>query len=159
MERRADALTDALTGLPNRRALFEAGRSSAKTAISMAERFRPHLRSRSFQQTNDCYGHAFGDRVPAVRDNGQGRVDGRASARLGRGIRSHTRVSISRGRRERGCGAPFANLRAFGRWSCGASWPRSLFDAGGGDNLGSPQDLRTSLRATVRKASGGAAFS
>jgi diguanylate cyclase (GGDEF)-like protein len=31
--------------------------------------------------------------------------------------------------------------------------------ASGPDNLGSPQDLRTSLRATVRKASGGATFS
>ena len=64
MERRADALTDALTGLPNRRALFEAAdafgqdRDLEGGAISVLIFDLDH-----FKQTNDRYGHALGDRV------------------------------------------------------------------------------------------------
>jgi diguanylate cyclase (GGDEF)-like protein len=64
MERRAEALTDALTGLPNRRALFEAtdafGQDGDHTggAISVLIFDLDH-----FKRTNDRFGHALGDRV------------------------------------------------------------------------------------------------
>lgn len=64
MVRRLEALTDALTGLPNRRALFEAvdalgqDRDRAGGAVSVLIFDLDH-----FKQTNDRFGHAFGDRV------------------------------------------------------------------------------------------------
>jgi diguanylate cyclase (GGDEF)-like protein len=64
LEQRVDALTDALTGLPNRRALFEVAdalgqkRRIKRDAISVLIFDLDH-----FKQTNDRYGHALGDRV------------------------------------------------------------------------------------------------
>jgi diguanylate cyclase (GGDEF)-like protein len=64
MERRTDALTDALTGLPNRRALFEAAdtlgqeRGVLGGPLSVLIFDLDH-----FKQVNDRFGHAQGDRV------------------------------------------------------------------------------------------------
>ena len=64
MERRVEALTDALTGLPNRRALFEAAdalgqdRDLRADAISVLIFDLDH-----FKLTNDRFGHELGDRV------------------------------------------------------------------------------------------------
>jgi diguanylate cyclase (GGDEF)-like protein len=64
IERRMEALTDALTGLPNRRALFEAvdafGEDRDRTggAISVLIFDLDH-----FKRTNDRFGHELGDRV------------------------------------------------------------------------------------------------
>ena len=64
LEQRADALTDPLTGLPNRRALFEVAdaigqeRSVLGGPISVLIFDLDH-----FKQTNDRFGHALGDRV------------------------------------------------------------------------------------------------
>jgi diguanylate cyclase (GGDEF)-like protein len=64
LEQRVDALTDALTGLPNRRALFEVAdalgqnRQVGGDAISVLIFDLDH-----FKQTNDRFGHDFGDRV------------------------------------------------------------------------------------------------
>jgi GGDEF domain-containing protein len=66
LEQRAQALTDALTGLPNRRALFEAADALAQDqerdleadALSVLIFDLDH-----FKQTNDRFGHALGDRV------------------------------------------------------------------------------------------------
>jgi len=64
MEQRVDALTDALTGLPNRRALFEAAdalgqeRSLLGGPISVLIFDLDH-----FKQVNDRFGHAQGDCV------------------------------------------------------------------------------------------------
>ncbi len=64
MEQRVDALTDPLTGLPNRRALFEVAdaigqeRSILGGPISVLIFDLDH-----FKQTNDRFGHALGDRV------------------------------------------------------------------------------------------------
>ncbi len=63
LEQRTEALTDALTGLPNRRALFEAadafgqGRDLTGDAIAVLIFDLDH-----FKQTNDRFGHALGDR-------------------------------------------------------------------------------------------------
>jgi diguanylate cyclase (GGDEF)-like protein len=64
LEQRAQALTDALTGLPNRRALFEVAdtlsqdRDLRSDAISVLIFDLDH-----FKQTNDRFGHDLGDRV------------------------------------------------------------------------------------------------
>jgi diguanylate cyclase (GGDEF)-like protein len=62
IERRIEALTDALTGLPNRRALFEAadafGHDRTGGAISVLIFDLDH-----FKRTNDRFGHELGDRV------------------------------------------------------------------------------------------------
>jgi diguanylate cyclase (GGDEF)-like protein len=64
MERRIEALTDALTGLPNRRALFETADALSQDhdlktdAVSVLIFDLDH-----FKQTNDRFGHALGDRV------------------------------------------------------------------------------------------------
>jgi diguanylate cyclase (GGDEF)-like protein len=64
LEQRVDALTDALTGLPNRRALFEAAdalgqnRDLKGDAVSVLIFDLDH-----FKETNDRFGHALGDRV------------------------------------------------------------------------------------------------
>jgi diguanylate cyclase (GGDEF)-like protein len=64
MEQRTDALTDALTGLPNRRALFEAAdafgheRSILGGQIAVLIFDLDH-----FKQINDRFGHAQGDHV------------------------------------------------------------------------------------------------
>jgi len=64
LEQRSEALTDSLTGLPNRRALFEAAddfgqeRSLLGGPISVLIFDLDH-----FKQINDRYGHAQGDRV------------------------------------------------------------------------------------------------
>jgi diguanylate cyclase (GGDEF)-like protein len=64
LEQRVDALTDALTGLPNRRALFEAAdavghdRGLRADAISVLIFDLDH-----FKETNDRFGHELGDRV------------------------------------------------------------------------------------------------
>ena len=64
LEQRIEALTDALTGLPNRRALFEAAdaighdRDLKGDAIAVLIFDLDH-----FKQTNDRFGHALGDRV------------------------------------------------------------------------------------------------
>lgn len=63
-EQRIEALTDALTGLPNRRALFEAADALSQDlhlkgdAISVLIFDLDH-----FKETNDRFGHALGDRV------------------------------------------------------------------------------------------------
>jgi diguanylate cyclase (GGDEF)-like protein len=64
-EQRMDALTDPLTGLPNRRALFEAadrlaqqGRFLKGESISVLVFDLDH-----FKKVNDTYGHRLGDRV------------------------------------------------------------------------------------------------
>jgi diguanylate cyclase (GGDEF)-like protein len=64
LEQRVNALTDALTGLPNRRALFEVAdalgqsRQIGDAAISVLIFDIDH-----FKETNDRFGHALGDRV------------------------------------------------------------------------------------------------
>jgi diguanylate cyclase (GGDEF)-like protein len=64
LEQRAQALTDALTGLPNRRALFEVADTLSQDhdlrsdAISVLIFDLDH-----FKQTNDRFGHDLGDRV------------------------------------------------------------------------------------------------
>jgi len=64
LEQRVDALTDPLTGLPNRRALFEVAdaigqeRGILGGSISVLIFDLDH-----FKQTNDRFGHAFGDGV------------------------------------------------------------------------------------------------
>jgi diguanylate cyclase (GGDEF)-like protein len=63
LEQRADALTDALTGLPNRRALFEAAdsltpRNGSGGPISVLLFDLDH-----FEKINDTFGHEAGDRV------------------------------------------------------------------------------------------------
>ncbi|MBK5198670.1 MAG: GGDEF domain-containing protein [Methyloceanibacter sp.] len=64
LEQRVDALTDLLTGLPNRRALFEAAdalgqdKERKRDAVSVLLFDLDH-----FKETNDRFGHAFGDRV------------------------------------------------------------------------------------------------
>jgi diguanylate cyclase (GGDEF)-like protein len=64
LEQRVDALTDALTGLPNRRALFEVADALGQNcqikgdAISVLIFDLDH-----FKETNDRFGHALGDRV------------------------------------------------------------------------------------------------
>ncbi len=65
LEQRMDALTDPLTGLPNRRALFEAAEILAEHArylkgdpISVLVFDLDH-----FKKINDTYGHRLGDRV------------------------------------------------------------------------------------------------
>ncbi len=65
LEQRIDALTDPLTGLPNRRALFEAAATLAEHAkylkgdpISVLVFDLDH-----FKKINDTYGHRLGDRV------------------------------------------------------------------------------------------------
>jgi diguanylate cyclase (GGDEF)-like protein len=64
-EQRTDALTDSLTGLPNRRALFEAADAIGQrrilgggTPVSVLILDLDH-----FKDTNDSYGHEFGDEV------------------------------------------------------------------------------------------------
>jgi diguanylate cyclase (GGDEF)-like protein len=67
LEQRVDALTDALTGLLNRRALFEVAdalgqdRQLGGAAISVLIFDLDH-----FKETNDRFGHALGDRVPKL---------------------------------------------------------------------------------------------
>lgn len=66
-EQRADALTDSLTGLPNRRALFEAADAIGRrriiggTPVSVLIFDLDH-----FKETNDSYGHDLGDEVLKV---------------------------------------------------------------------------------------------
>lgn len=67
-EQRTDALTDSLTGLPNRRALFEAADVIGQrrilgggTPVSVLILDLDH-----FKDTNDSYGHEFGDEVLKV---------------------------------------------------------------------------------------------
>lgn len=66
-EQRVDALTDSLTGLPNRRALFEVADAVAQrrilggTPVSVLILDLDH-----FKDTNDSYGHSLGDEVLKV---------------------------------------------------------------------------------------------
>jgi diguanylate cyclase (GGDEF)-like protein len=64
IERRNEALTDALTGLPNRRALFEAadafGQDRDRTGGTMSVLI---FDLDHFKRTNDRFGHELGDRV------------------------------------------------------------------------------------------------
>jgi len=66
-EQRVDALTDSLTGLPNRRALFEVAEAVAQrriiggTPVSVLILDLDH-----FKDTNDSYGHGLGDEVLKV---------------------------------------------------------------------------------------------
>jgi diguanylate cyclase (GGDEF)-like protein len=67
LEQRHDALTDSLTGLPNRRALFEAAdavgqrRILGGTPVSVLIFDLDH-----FKDTNDSYGHNLGDEVLTI---------------------------------------------------------------------------------------------
>jgi diguanylate cyclase (GGDEF)-like protein len=64
LEQRVDALTDALTGLPNRRALFEAADLLAQGRRAKAEPVSVLLFDLDhFKTTNDTYGHEVGDEV------------------------------------------------------------------------------------------------
>ena len=64
MERRVEALTDALTGLPNRRALFEAVDALSHDSDLRADAISVLIFDLDhFKQTNDRYGHELGDRV------------------------------------------------------------------------------------------------
>jgi diguanylate cyclase (GGDEF)-like protein len=64
IERRMEALTDALTGLPNRRALFEAadtfGQDRDRTGGAISVLI---FDLDQFKRTNDRFGHELGDRV------------------------------------------------------------------------------------------------
>jgi diguanylate cyclase (GGDEF)-like protein len=65
-KQRAGALTDPLTGLPNRRALFEDGlaqRGLTRTAIPISVIL---FDLDHFKETNDGYGHLVGDRVLGI---------------------------------------------------------------------------------------------
>jgi diguanylate cyclase (GGDEF)-like protein len=85
-ERRVEALTDALTGLPNRRALFEAADALSQDpelkgdAICVLIFDLDH-----FKETNDRFGHALGDRVLKLfATTAQAQLDGTTTvARLG----------------------------------------------------------------------------
>ena len=65
LQQRMFALTDALTGLPNRRALFAA----ADELVAQGKYLRGHSLSvmvldlDHFKKINDTYGHRLGDRV------------------------------------------------------------------------------------------------
>jgi len=64
LEQRVDALTDALTGLPNRRALFEVADALAQDrAVKSAPISVLLFDLDRFKDTNDRFGHALGDRV------------------------------------------------------------------------------------------------
>jgi diguanylate cyclase (GGDEF)-like protein len=195
MERRADALTDALTGLPNRRALFEAAGAFGKDpnleggAISVLIFDLDH-----FKQTNDRYGHALGDRVLKLfATTVRGHLDGRGIvARLGGeefaailpGVDQPGAVengeAVRRAFAESGAfvdglavGATVSvgvASEAGGRSDFNALFRRAdaaLYAAKhagrnrvalGPENGGSPQNVRTSPRGTIRTVSGGGAF-
>jgi len=64
LEQRIEALTDALTGLPNRRALFEAADAIGQNRQLKADAIAVLIFDLDhFKQTNDRFGHALGDRV------------------------------------------------------------------------------------------------
>lgn len=64
MEQRIEALTDALTGLPNRRALFEVADSFSHDDDLRADAISVLIFDLDqFKQTNDRFGHELGDRV------------------------------------------------------------------------------------------------
>ena len=63
LEQRVDALTDALTGLPNRRALFEAADALGQDGTRGRRNFGAHLRSRPFQGDQRPLRSCLGDRV------------------------------------------------------------------------------------------------
>jgi diguanylate cyclase (GGDEF)-like protein len=86
MERRAEALTDALTGLPNRRALFEAADALGQDHVLKGDAMSVLIFDLDhFKQTNDRFGHALGDRVLKLfATTAQARLDGTSIvARLG----------------------------------------------------------------------------
>jgi diguanylate cyclase (GGDEF)-like protein len=63
-ERRIQALTDALTGLPNRRALFEAADALSQDRDRNGEAIAVLIFDLDhFKETNDRFGHELGDRV------------------------------------------------------------------------------------------------
>lgn len=63
-EQRIDALTDSLTGLPNRRALFEAADAVAQRRILGGTPVSVLIFDLDrFKETNDCFGHDLGDDV------------------------------------------------------------------------------------------------
>jgi diguanylate cyclase (GGDEF)-like protein len=64
LEQRHDALTDSLTGLPNRRALFEAADIIAQRRILGGTPVSVLIFDLDrFKDTNDCFGHNLGDEV------------------------------------------------------------------------------------------------
>lgn len=64
LEQRVEALTDALTGLPNRRALFEVADSFSRDNDPGADAISVLIFDLDqFKQTNDRFGHELGDRV------------------------------------------------------------------------------------------------
>jgi diguanylate cyclase (GGDEF)-like protein len=64
MEQRNDALTDALTGLPNRRALFEAADAFGQERSVLGGQISVLIFDLDqFKQVNDRFGHAQGDHV------------------------------------------------------------------------------------------------
>jgi diguanylate cyclase (GGDEF)-like protein len=64
LERRVEAMTDALTGLPNRRALFEAADALSQARVLKGDAISVLIFDLDhFKQTNDRFGHALGDRV------------------------------------------------------------------------------------------------
>jgi diguanylate cyclase (GGDEF)-like protein len=67
LEQRHDALTDSLTGLPNRRALFEAADFVAQRRILGGTPVAVLIFDLDrFKDTNDCFGHNLGDEVLKV---------------------------------------------------------------------------------------------
>jgi diguanylate cyclase (GGDEF)-like protein len=64
LEQRVEALTDVLTGLPNRRALFEVADAIGQNRQLKADAIAVLIFDFDhFKQTNDRFGHALGDRV------------------------------------------------------------------------------------------------
>ena len=64
LKQRVEALTDALTALPNRRALFEVADALGQNRQIKAEAISVLIFDLDhFKETNDRFGHALGDRV------------------------------------------------------------------------------------------------
>lgn len=64
LQQRVDALTDALTGLPNRRALFEVADALGQNRQIKGDAISVLIFDLDrFKDTNDRFGHALGDRV------------------------------------------------------------------------------------------------
>jgi diguanylate cyclase (GGDEF)-like protein len=144
IERRIEALTDALTGLPNRRALFEAAdafghdRDRTGSAISVLIFDLDH-----FKRTNDRFGHELGDRVlklfaMTVRTHHDGssivaRLGGEEFAAMLPSVDRHKAVETGEAVRR---ASPIPGPSSTGsRWACATVSVGVAWDAGGGGDL------------------------